>query len=190
MVCLKVILVLILVKLARTSLLQLSLKLLRNSSYKIIKASLGHEFKSSVLLRFPDFIDSAKPAAIFQRYRTEYLHCNEPVVTYIAVDSIGEDIIGAVDVNPITLFIISLTVSEKYRRLGVASALLSHALEAQVVEFNRNVDDVITLEVDSHNKAALKLYESMGFVSSAGMIECADTGSPSRSVTLTRKLCL
>jgi ribosomal protein S18 acetylase RimI-like enzyme len=53
----------------------------------------------------------------------------------------------------------TLAVDEEYRRRGVATSLLRILFEA----FERNGIDLVTLSVPAVERAALKLYEKLGF---------------------------
>ncbi|HDK17343.1 MAG TPA: ribosomal-protein-alanine N-acetyltransferase [Nitrospirae bacterium] len=57
--------------------------------------------------------------------------------------------------------VLNLAVSHEFRRMGIGSELLRYALHE--LEVLRPDIDVITLEVRTSNKEAVKLYEKFGF---------------------------
>ena len=134
------------------------------TQFKISKAKLDWDLKSAVLLRFPDTPDSvrSKPTETWLRFRNDYLNSKEPVVTFVAKECKTGAIIGAIDMNPGTNFIVHLAVDKNFRRLGIASALLSYAFISQREQGGTKDDDMM-LQVENHNMGARKLYEKMGF---------------------------
>lgn len=83
-----------------------------------------------------------------------------PLSVFLVAEAFGE-VAGYVSMNAISYegFINNLAVKEKYRRRGVASALMRELIQcAQQREMS-----VLTLEVRPSNLSAIALYEKFGF---------------------------
>ena len=80
---------------------------------------------------------------------------------YVAVAQIGEERAGYADMRIISgeSQIYNIAIAPEFRRQGVGEALLSHMVQKSE-ELGLSL---ITLEVRSGNKAAMALYEKMGF---------------------------
>lgn len=128
--------------------------------YRITKASTIKEFQGAIRLRFPTVTDNLGISELFALYLPEYDDSKTKLDTYICTDPISKVIIGALDINPLSHYILNLTVSENFRRLGIATSLLVHAFSKQK-KYDKN--DEMSLMVENHNRAARNLYEGQGY---------------------------
>ena len=107
--------------------------------------------KESLLLDFDDFWN-------FNTFKNELLNPNSKYI----VAKINNEIVGfggiwkAVDDVHIT----NIVTAKKYRRQNIGSILLSNLIEMSKSEIGITS---ITLEVNSNNIPAIKLYEKFGF---------------------------
>ena len=107
--------------------------------------------KDSLLLDFDDFWN-------FNTFKNELLNPNSKYI----VAKINNEIVGfggiwkAVDDVHIT----NIVTAKKYRRQNIGSILLSNLIEMSKSEIGITS---ITLEVNSNNIPAIKLYEKFGF---------------------------
>ncbi len=82
---------------------------------------------------------------------------NNPFVKYIAY--IKDEIYGYIEYNDIyeSIDIVNVFVKEQYRNKKVGDTLIKYLIK------NSNNKQNITLEVNSQNKIAIKLYQNNGF---------------------------
>ena len=157
----------LLVVLSRTLGLQLK------QGFKISLAKNEDQLSSAIKLRFPLIKAPKELTELCALYLPRYLDKLDPILTYLATDaSAPSNILGALHLSPSSLVLHDLTVDERFRRLGIATALMAHAFDQQrslTVKQKRNkpIDEQqqqsITLSVINKNTAARKLYESVGF---------------------------
>ncbi|KAH6568728.1 hypothetical protein BASA50_002778 [Batrachochytrium salamandrivorans] len=102
----------------------------------------------------------------YSAYTYRHFLQTHPTVSYVAKDSLTGAIIGVIicklDMHRQTLrgYIGMLTVDCDYRKIGIGSSLVKTA----VLEMKRQKAAEVVLETESTNKAALALYERLGFV--------------------------
>ena len=139
--------------------------------YKISLAKDEDQLSSAIKLRFPLIQAPKELTELCALYLPRYLDKLDPILTYIATDaSAPNNILGALHLSPSSLVLHDLTVDERFRRLGIATALMAHAFEQQrsLKKRNKPIEEQqqkqsITLSVINKNAAARKLYESVGF---------------------------
>lgn len=138
--------------------------------YKITKAWSKLELTSAIELRFP-LVSAPELSSLFDLYLPRYQQKEgtlERIDTYVATNAATRSIVGAIHIQPRTLVIHDLTVDERFRRLGIASALLARALNEQRSLPGKKTSvgeppQKFYLSVINKNDAARKLYESIGF---------------------------
>ncbi|KAJ8331423.1 hypothetical protein QVD99_001697 [Batrachochytrium dendrobatidis] len=107
--------------------------------------------------------DLSEPYSVYT-YR-HFLQTN-PTVSFVAKDTRTETIIGVIicklDYHRKSYrgYIAMLTVNAAYRKQGIGSQLVKTA----VMEMKQRNADEVVLETEATNKAALALYERLGFV--------------------------
>ena len=83
---------------------------------------------------------------------------------FVCIDS--DKIVGYIAYNPLSkrrngsIYIISLVVLPEYRKKGIAKNLIYTACKYYE---NKNFGEIMSLQVDKENIAALSLYKKMGF---------------------------
>jgi len=152
------------------SALALTLGLQLKQGYKISLATNEDQLSSAIKLRFPLIQAPKELTELCALYLPRYRDKLDPILTYIATDTTApQSILGALHLSPSSLVLHDLTVDERFRRLGIATALMAHAFEQQqsLKKRNKHLDgqqqQSITLSVINKNTAARKLYESVGF---------------------------
>jgi len=138
--------------------------------FQVSRVTNKGDLEKCILLRFPlvtkldeqlDLISLYLP-----RLQKKGAADDEEVDTFVAKDK-DNQIVGALHITKKSLFIQDLTVDERLRRLGIATALLLHAFAEATKTRKDKVGDspaaVVSLMVDNKNRAARNLYESLGF---------------------------
>ena len=77
------------------------------------------------------------------------------------VAKMGDEVIGYIGSQEVVgeVYIDNICTSPKYRKMGVASALLS-----EIISYSKHCDmSLVTLEVRASNIPAISLYEKFGF---------------------------
>ena len=137
---------------------------LLNLQYKIVRIDKVAQLSSAIRLRFPEITSVVGVRDLLELYLPKYQSLKEPLETYAAVDSSNGATIGAIHYNPRTGEVEDLTVDEKCRRLGLATALMAHVVAEQTLRGAlQQPAPAMNLRVVNKNKAARKLYESVGF---------------------------
>lgn len=102
--------------------------------------------------------------------------------TFLVATSDSEEVIGycVASANEELAHLISMAVRREYRRKGIGTMLLSTLSE------RLKSDGVVKvyLEVNAHNKAAIALYSSFGFVTDGTMEKYYADGSPALKMHL------
>lgn len=137
--------------------------------YKITKATSKLQLTSAIELRFP-LVTAPELSSLFELYLPRYQQKEgsvDRIDTFVATNIESRSIVGAIHIQPRTLVIHDLTVDERFRRLGIASALLVRALNEQRSLGKKAAAGEPPLQfylsVINKNDAARKLYESIGF---------------------------